>query len=336
MGTQINNEEIGSEKINEDDIIENDCYEEIDIRKINQIIEKEKNWNNNTIVYTNNNIINISNIELENENEKKPKSEEDNKENNENNDNNININNQKENIEQNKEEKEDKKEEEVEKEKNEQLKKSNNKNHPKKMLHIMPKIKPKNTSDEALNSEVSKNSRKNLNNIKQESQNQSKKIDDDGNEQLNEFDIKNILPNFKKNRLKEDEIIYSGTLEKILNVTGTKRIAYSKRFCVLTKKYFAYYKSKESFISLNKPMFMVENSDIIRIENTFLDGDGYFGIVCDVNDRTKNSIYRVSSFVTKDENNSQLLLGFRTNNLEEMTKWLILLNYFISQKNNDV
>ena len=334
MGTQINNEEIGSEKINEDDIIENDCYEEIDIRKINQIIEKEKIWNNNTIIYTNNNIINISNIELENENEKKPKSEEDNKENNENNDN--NVNNQKENIEQNKEEKEDKKEEVVENEKNEQLKKNNNKNNHKKILHVMPKIKPKNTSDEVLNSEVIKNSRKNLNNIKQENQNQSKKIDDDGNEQLNEFDIKNILPNFKKNRLKEDEIIYSGTLEKILNVTGTKRIAYSKRFCVLTKKYFAYYKSKESFISLNKPMFMVENSDIIRIENTFLDGDGYFGIVCDVNDRTKNSIYRVSSFVTKDENNYQLLLGFRTNNLEEMTKWLILLNYFISQKNNDV
>ena len=310
MGTQINNEEIENEKINEDDIIENDCYEEIDMRKINQIIEKEKIWNNNTIVYTNNNIINISNIEIENENEKKPK-----------------VNEEKE---------EDKKEEEVENKKKEQLKNNNIKYiPPKKMLHVMPKIKPKNTSDEALNSEISKNSRKNLNNITKENQNQDKKKEEKGNEQSNEFDIENILPNFKKNRLKEDEIIYSGTLEKILNVTGTKRIAYSKRFCVLTKKYFAYYKSKESFISLNKPMFMVENSDIIRIENTFLEGDGYFGIVCDVNDRTKNLIYKVSSFVTKDENNSQLLLGFRTNNLDEMTKWLILLNYFISQKDNN-
>ena len=331
MGTQINNEEIENEKINEDDIIENDCYEEIDMRKINQIIEKEKIWNNNTIVYTNNNIINISNIEIENENEKKPKV---NVEKEENNDDNNKI---KLDVEQNKEEKEeDKKEEEVENKKKEQLKNSNIKYiPPKKMLHVMPKIKPKNTSDEALNSEISKNSRKNLNNITKENQNQDKKKEEKGNEQSNEFDIENILPNFKKNRLKEDEIIYSGTLEKILNVTGTKRIAYSKRFCVLTKKYFAYYKSKESFISLNKPMFMVENSDIIRIENTFLEGDGYFGIVCDVNDRTKNLIYKVSSFVTKDENNSQLLLGFRTNNLDEMTKWLILLNYFISQKDNN-
>ena len=331
MGTQINNEEIENEKINEDDIIENDCYEEIDMRKINQIIEKEKIWNNNTIVYTNNNIINISNIEIENENEKKPKVNEEKEENND-------ANNKiKEGVEQNKEEKEENnKEEEVENKKKEQLKNSNIKYiPPKKMLHVMPKIKPKNTSDEALNSEISKNSRKNLNNITKENQNQDKKKEEKGNEQSNEFDIENILPNFKKNRLKEDEIIYSGTLEKILNVTGTKRIAYSKRFCVLTKKYFAYYKSKESFISLNKPMFMVENSDIIRIENTFLEGDGYFGIVCDVNDRTKNLIYKVSSFVTKDENNSQLLLGFRTNNLDEMTKWLILLNYFISQKDNN-
>ena len=77
MGTtEINNKvENEEEKINEDDIIENDCYEEIDIRKINQIIEKEKNWNNNTIVY--NNIINISN-ELENINEQNPKSEDEN------------------------------------------------------------------------------------------------------------------------------------------------------------------------------------------------------------------------------------------------------------------
>ena len=82
-------------------------------------------------------------------------------------------------------------------------------------------------------------------------------------------------------------------------------------------------------------MFVIENTDIIRTESTFLDGDGYFGIVCEVNDRTKNLIYRVNSFVTKDENNSQLLLGFRSNNYEEMTKWLILLNYFISEKNNN-
>ena len=324
MGTEINNEGNENEKINEDDIIENDCYEEIDMRKINQIIEKEKIWNNNTIIYSNN-LINISNLDIENEQQKQNQKQ--------------NEENIKENIEQKEKDKEkDKEEKGLEKEdkenkKKESLKNSNINNSPKKnKLHIMPKIKPKNTSDEVLNHNKELNEKKNIN--KNYNNNDNNKIIEK-NEQENEYNIQNIIPKFKLVKLKEDEIIYSGTLEKILNVPESKKLAYTQRFCVLTKKYFAYYKSKESFVSLNKPMFVIENTDIIRTESTFLDGDGYFGIVCEVNDRTKNLIYRVNSFVTKDENNSQLLLGFRSNNYEEMTKWLILLNYFISEKNNN-
>ena len=324
MGAEINNEGNENEKINEDDIIENDCYEEIDMRKINQIIEKEKIWNNNTIIYSNN-LINISNLDIENEQQKQnPKQNEE---------------NIKENIEQKEKDKENDKEEKgLEKEdkenkKKESLKNSNINNSPKKnKMRIMPKIKPKNTSDEVLNHNKKLNEKKNIN--KNYNNNDNNKIIEK-NEQENEYNIQNIIPRFKLLKLKEDEIIYSGTLEKILNVPESKKLAYTQRFCVLTKKYFAYYKSKESFVSLNKPMFVIENTDIIRTESTFLDGDGYFGIVCEVNDRTKNLIYRVNSFVTKDENNSQLLLGFRSNNYEEMTKWLILLNFFISEKNNN-
>jgi len=320
MGTEINNEGNENEKINEDDIIENDCYEEIDMRKINQIIEKEKIWNNNTIIYSNN-LINISNLDIENEQQKQNQKQ--------------NEENIKENIEQKEKDKEEKglEKEDKENKKKESLKNSNINNSPKKnKLHIMPKIKPKNTSDEVLNHNKELNEKKNIN--KNYNNNDNNKIIEK-NEQENEYNIQNIIPRFKLLKLKEDEIIYSGTLEKILNVPESKKLAYTQRFCVLTKKYFAYYKSKESFVSLNKPMFVIENTDIIRTESTFLDGDGYFGIVCEVNDRTKNLIYRVNSFVTKDENNSQLLLGFRSNNYEEMTKWLILLNYFISEKNNN-
>lgn len=334
MGTEINNdEEKESEKINEDDIIENDCYEEIDMRKINQIIEKEKNWNNNTIIYRNNNIINISNLDIETEKEQNQKQNEENnniiieqnekeendKDNSNNNNNNNNTTNNNNNNNSNKE-----------------SLKNNNTRPAKKMLHVMPKIRPKNTSDEALNPELfdNKEKKKELN-IIPESNNQKFVKNTENIEQSNEINIKSIIPQIKLNRLKEDEIIFSGTLEKILNVPESKKLVYTSRFCVLTKKYFAYYKSKESFISLNKPMFVIENSDIIRTENTFLDGEGYFGIVCDVNERTKNLVYRVNSFVTKEENNSQLLLGFRSNKYEEMTKWLILLNYFISEKSNN-
>ena len=325
MGTETNNEQIENEKINEDDIIENDCYEEIDMKKINQIIEKEKQWNNNTIIYSNN-IINISNIDIENENEQNLKQNEVKEK-----DNTINI-------EEKEKQKEEEKKEEKDNIKKESSKNNNNNNskNAKKILHVMPKIKPKNTSDEVLNREIvgNKEKKNEINIIPETSEKIMKK--EEKNEQQKNLNIQNIIPKNKLTRLKEDEIIYSGTLEKILNIPESKKITYSKRFCVLTKKYFAYYKSKESFISLNKPMFVIENNDIIRTENTFLDGEGYFGIICDVNERTRNLIYRVNSFVTKEENNSQLLLGFRSNNYEEMTKWLILLNYFISERNNNI
>ena len=319
MGTtEINNKvENEEEKINEDDIIENDCYEEIDIRKINQIIEKEKNWNNNTIVY--NNIINISN-ELENINEQNPKSEDEN------------------NDEENKEEK---KEAEKENQNPDFDPLKNNKGSQKKLLHIMPKIRPQNTSDEALEpgsekkmsqiKEKQKKREKSMENSIME--NREKNMNMKKKEQSNENNIHKIIPKNKLKNKKENEVIYSGTLEKILNEPQANKIVYTSRFCILTKKYFAYYKSKESYISLNKPMLKIEKEDIIRIENTFLEGEGYFGIVCEVNDKTRNLIDKVNSFVTNDENGSQLLLGFRSNKYEDMANWILMLNYFISENN---
>ena len=72
-------------------------------------------------------------------------------------------------------------------------------------------------------------------------------------------------------------------------------------------------------------MLIIEKEDIIRIENTFLEGEGYFGIVCEVNDKTKHLIDKVNSFVTNDDNGSQLLLGFRSNKYEDMANWILML-----------
>ena len=69
MGNEIEQDENDIMNINNDEIIENDCYEDIDIDKINKLIEKEKSWNTNTIIYPNNDIINISSDEKENKNE---------------------------------------------------------------------------------------------------------------------------------------------------------------------------------------------------------------------------------------------------------------------------
>ena len=322
MGTEVNYSPNENEKINEEDIIENDCYEEIDMRKINQIIEKEKNWNTNTIIYSNNiNIINISN-EIEEENikeEEEKKEEEDKKE---------------EIIEEEKEKKdiiieEDNKEIQQNTENND-----NNKNQEqKKLLKIIPRIRPQNTSDEVLNQipNVKKKSENKNKNIKKKENNNKEKENNNNKEKENK--IQKIMPKNKLDKKKEDEVIYSGILEKIINEPQANKIIYTKRFCVLTKKTFAYYKSKESYISLNRPMFIIEKNDIIRIENTFIEGEGYFGIVCEVNDKIKNLINKVNSFVTNDENGSQLLLGFRSNKYEDMANWILMLNYFISDEN---
>ena len=326
MGTEVNYSPNENEKINEEDIIENDCYEEIDMRKINQIIEKEKNWNTNTIIYSNNiNIINISN-EIEEENikeEEEKKEEEDKKE---------------EIIEEEKEKKdiiieEDNKEIQQNTENNDNN--NNNKNQEqKKLLKIIPRIRPQNTSDEVLNqipNVKKKSENKNKNIKKKEKENNNKEKENNNNEKENK--IQKIMPKNKLDKKKEDEVIYSGILEKIINEPQANKIIYTKRFCVLTKKTFAYYKSKESYISLNRPMFIIEKNDIIRIENTFIEGEGYFGIVCEVNDKIKNLINKVNSFVTNDENGSQLLLGFRSNKYEDMANWILMLNYFISDEN---
>ena len=325
MGTEVNYSPNENEKINEEDIIENDCYEEIDMRKINQIIEKEKNWNTNTIIYSNNiNIINISN-EIEEENikeEEEKKEEEDKKE---------------EIIKEEKDKKdiiieEDNKEIQQNTENNDNN--NNNKNQEqKKLLKIIPRIRPQNTSDEVLNQipNVKKKSENKNKNIKKKENNN--KEEENNNNKEKENKTQKTMPKNKLDKKKEDEVIYSGILEKIINEPQANKIIYTKRFCVLTKKTFAYYKSKESYISLNRPMFIIEKNDIIRIENTFIEGEGYFGIVCEVNDKIKNLINKVNSFVTNDENGSQLLLGFRSNKYEDMANWILMLNYFISDEN---
>ena len=417
------------EKINSDEIIENDCYEEIDLNKINKILKEEKQWNHNSIIYSVNDLkdeLNQINKDNPNENkteeqqkneeiEKKVNEEKENEENNENNENKENkeikeneennVLEQNNNINENKNEinqygKEEKKEnnvvnnneekinppnneekdnnnitQEENKEKNNKIDNSENnknktKNPPKnghrlsiKIRNLKPKIRPKNTRDEALRAPNSpKLSRKSRGNRKKKEDTENKKVEETSNnkkydnknnedkkteekatnpifekkDSAEEYEITNIISEYRLNHLKDDEIIYSGTLEKILKFPDKNSIIYSERFCIFTKKYFAYYKSKENFITLNKPMFKINNNFIIRIENTTLDGGSYyFGIICEVNDETRGLINKVNSFVTQEANVCELLLGFRAKEYSTMMKWVVVLKYFITNQNEE-
>ncbi len=403
-----NSSPIRQNEINYEEIIENDCYEEIDLKKINKILEQEKNWNKNSIIYSNKdlNVLNEENKENQDENKKEeePKKEENEKKENEekkNEEKNENIpieqnkNGDENNNEVNQKEKEEKKEiannkeeknyqininKEENKEENKNIDDENNKNNPKtnpqvngkmnrmsiKIKNLKPKIRPKNTRDEALRgpnspkltkkNRASRRKKDNIENKKVEDtsknnnnkENNENKMNEDKitekkegiaplaekNVPTEEFEITNIISEYRLNHLKEDEIIYSGTLEKILKFPDKNSIIYSERFCIFTKNYFAYYKSKENFISLNKPMFKINNKFIIRIENTTLDGGSYyFGIICEVNDETRSLINKVNSFVTQEANTCELLLGFRAKEYSTMMKWVVVLKHFIYNQN---
>ena len=454
MGNDI--EENNLNKIDKEEIIENDCYEEIDLNKINKIIEKEKNWNTNSIIVSlneldlkkinedkeniegnkgkeknneelackvieeqkneegsedgknkenkeneqneqnnNNNDNNANNDEKENEKEKEKKELNENDNNNEVNKNEINNNetndkvngiinisnrqdeNKKEdapkennNVDNTKDAK-DTKDTEYDNNNKDNAGDNNDKNNQEKekiknkvKKGKKPRIRPKNTSDEALKGENGKiikyRKQRNNNNNNDKSPNQKDgKEDNNAKNDINknepnknekkinnppvekkdpseEFDIKNIISEYRLNHLKDDEIIYSGTLDKILKIPDKNTIAYSQRFCIFTKNYFAYYKSKESYISVNKPMLLINNKFIIRIENTILGGGSYyFGIICEVNDETRSLINKVNSFVTNEANTCELLLGFRTKEYENMMKWVVVLRYFISNQKED-
>jgi len=157
------------------------------------------------------------------------------------------------------------------------------------------------------------------------------------NEKKDIFDIKgiidifSIIPKNKLLKLKDNSIICNSILEKIIKIPDNNKIVYNERFCILTKKYFSYYKSKESYLNLSRPMLSISLKNILKVEQTILDDTSYyFGLICAINDDTKKFIDKINTFINIGENNSEeFLLGFRSKNKDLIIKWIVILNYFI-------
>ena len=55
----------------------------------------------------------------------------------------------------------------------------------------------------------------------------------------------------------------------------------------------------------------------------------YFGLICIINDETRQYINKINTFVNNNENNKEeFLIGFRSKNKQLILKWIIILNYF--------
>lgn len=335
-------------RINLDDIIENDCYEEVDLKKINKIKNIERKWNENSIIYSANDLKDLREeigksikvdepkndnpelIEEKNDNVEK-KDDLNNIENtNNNNNNDKNDNNDNNNIDNNNNNNIDNGQKNIEVQ-NENLENEQNNNIRNDALIVQNEEQNnlnKNKEEPALNP-------KTQNNINSNNDNNNIAGNDNKKTKSEEFDIKNIIPEYRLTHLKKNDIIYCGNLQKIFKITGNNAITYSERFCIFTKTNFSYYKSKEIYLSINKPILTIENKYIIRIENTSLNnGNYYFGIICEVNENTKYLIEKANSFVTNEGNTHELLLGFKTKDYKSMMKWVTVLKYFISNQNN--
>ena len=150
------------------------------------------------------------------------------------------------------------------------------------------------------------------------------------------INIYNIIPKNKILNLDDNAIVCNGILEKIIKIPSKNKIVYNERFCVLTKKTFSYYKSKESYLNLNKPLLLIDLKNIKKVEQTILDDTSYyFGLICNINDDTKMFIDKINTFINIGENNTEeFLLGFRSKNKDLIIKWIVILNYLV--ENNQI
>ena len=150
------------------------------------------------------------------------------------------------------------------------------------------------------------------------------------------INIYNIIPKNKISKLDDNAIVCNSILEKIIKIPSKNKIVYNERFCVLTKKTFSYYKSKESYLNLSKPLLLIDLKNIKKVEQTILDDSSYyFGLICNINDDTKMFIDKINTFINIGENNAEeFLLGFRSKNKDLIIKWIVILNYLV--ENNHI
>ena len=145
------------------------------------------------------------------------------------------------------------------------------------------------------------------------------------------IDINSIIPEEKLSKLNESSVICNSTLEKIIKIPSKNKITYNERFCLLTKKKFSYYKSKESYLKMNKPLLSIDLKNVEKVEQTILDDNSYyFGLICIINEDTKQFVDKINTFIGPGENSTEeFLLGFRSKNKDLIVKWIVILNYLI-------
>ena len=149
----------------------------------------------------------------------------------------------------------------------------------------------------------------------------------------------------------ENGIIFHSELKKLINYEyySRKPKMYSSKFCLLTPKFFKYYKSKEQFLrDLNPictvPLPQITRINLCKIQNVNNSNKSIFHIIiCNKlalskNDRNylmgnlMDGLNNDNSYSPIFETNETLLI-FTSDNDNCLLKWYFLLNYLIKKKN---
>ena len=151
------------------------------------------------------------------------------------------------------------------------------------------------------------------------------------------------------NLLSNKEMLFHGELQKLINyeINAHKPQMYSTRFCLLFEDEFRYYKSKEQFLTKQKPLCVVPLCQITKI---------YFAKKNKINNKVdhiilcnklgiynrKRPIFKMfdsaerNAYLTLPGSNESLLI-FTSTNLDKIYEWYVLLSHFIKKnKINDI
>lgn len=163
-----------------------------------------------------------------------------------------------------------------------------------------------------------------------------------------EMNLSNVIEKISlMNNLLDDVIFYS-ELQKLNhndNLSKGYNRKYITRFCAVSKKEFKYFQSKEKFITLQKPINIIDFSMMKKVslidfeddeKNKILTKKNLKNFDLKVNSKDKKPILHnfIIMFTTNlDEqfNNYEI---FASENEEFANKWVSVINYFIDSLNN--
>jgi len=259
-----------------------------------------------------------------------------------------NGNKQNDKIEEIKKEEEEKKEEKYgmiqeviqenqeEKENNEvPVLKSNNKKILEENKNEENKLNENNINENNINKNNIKEKEVNNENLK----NQKKKL------KLKLPDLYTIVPEKLLKESDGNELLFVSELLKMININIKERVKYAERFCMLTKDNFVIYNSKENYITLKRPLAVLQTKDITRVVlfklNKLENGFDHFYICFTKNPSTELVYCQINTFFMneKDEKNdigeNEALIMFKSNDKMLIKKWYVLLNYLIKLKKDN-